>query len=144
MVLGVDTTRHSLEGVAMPIPLPRWGLVAIGGLVGSVARYWLSGAVQDVTGPTFPSGTLAVNIVGSFVIGLVMALALERGLLGDESRILLTTGFCGGFTTMSTFSYETLALLRDGENTLALWNVTASFVACVGAAWLGNTVGRLS
>jgi fluoride exporter len=143
MVLGVDTTRHSLEGVAMPIPLPRWGLVAIGGLVGSVARYWLSGAVQDVTGHTFPSGTLAVNIVGSFVIGLVMALSLERGLLGDEWRILLTTGFCGGFTTMSTFSYETLALLRDGESALALWNVTASFVACVGAAWLGNTVGRL-
>jgi len=144
MVLGVDTTRHSLEGVAMPIPLPRWGLVAIGGLVGSVARYSLSGAVQDVTGHTFPSGTLAVNIVGSFIIGLVMALSLERGLLGDEWRILLTTGFCGGFTTMSTFSYETLALLRDGESALALLNVTASFVVCVGAAWLGNTVGRLA
>ena len=144
MVLGVDTTRHYLEGVAMPIALPRWGLVAIGGLVGSVARYSLSGAVQDVTGHTFPSGTLAVNIVGSFIIGLVMALSLERGLLGDEWRILLTTGFCGGFTTMSTFSYETLALLRDGESALALLNVTASFVVCVGAAWLGNTVGRLA
>jgi CrcB protein len=128
----------------MSLPLPRWGLVAIGGLVGSVARYWLSGAVQDVTGHMFPSGTLAVNIVGSFVIGLVMALSLERGMLGDEWRILLTTGFCGGFTTMSTFSYETLALLRDGESLLALWNVTVSFAACVGAVWLGNTVGRLA
>src|SRR5262249_3101573 len=144
MVLDVDTTRPYPEGVAMSLLLPRWGLVAIGGLVGSVARYWLSGAVQDVTGHTFPSGTLAVNVVGSFVIGLVMALSVERGLLGDEWRILLTTGFCGGFTTMSTFSYETLALLRDGENLLALWNVTGSFVACVGAAWLGTTVGRLS
>ena len=88
--------------------------------------------------------TLAVNIVGSFIIGLVMALSLERGVLGDEWRILLTTGFCGGFTTMSTFSYETLALLRDGESLLAFWNVTLSFAACVGAAWLGTTVGQLS
>lgn len=128
----------------MSLPLPRWGLVAVGGLVGSVARYWLSGAVQDVTGHTFPSGTLAVNVSGSFVIGLVMALSLERGLLNDEWRILLTTGFCGGFTTMSTFSYETLVLLRDGESFLALWNASATFVACLGAAWLGSVVARLS
>jgi fluoride exporter len=128
----------------MSLPLPRWGLVAVGGLVGSVARYWLSGAVQDVTGHTFPSGTLVVNVSGSFVIGLVMALSLERGLLNDEWRILLTTGFCGGFTTMSTFSYETLVLLRDGESFLALWNAIVTFAACLGAAWLGSVVARFS
>jgi fluoride exporter len=126
----------------MALSLPRSVLVALGGLVGSVARYWLSGAVQDLTGHGFPSGTLAVNVVGSFVIGLVMALSLERGLLDEEWRILLTTGFCGGFTTMSTFSYETLALLRTGESLLALWNVGASVVACLAAAWLGTIVGQ--
>jgi len=126
----------------MALPLPRSILVALGGLVGSVARYWLSGAVQGLTGYGFPSGTLAVNVVGSFVIGLVMALSLERGLLDEEWRILLTTGFCGGFTTMSTFSYETLALLRTGESVLALCNVGASVVVCLAAAWLGTIVGQ--
>jgi len=118
-------------------------LVAIGGLVGSVARYWLSGIAQSLTGAGFPSGTLAVNILGSFVVGLVMSLSLDRGLLDDHFRILLTTGFCGGFTTMSTFSYETLALLRDGEQLLALGNVGATFAACLGAVWLGSVLARL-
>jgi len=127
----------------MMLHLPRTVLVAVGGLVGSLARYWLSGVVQSFTGHTFPSGTLAVNVSGSFVIGLVMALSLERGQLNDEWRILLTTGFCGGYTTMSTFSYETLALLRDGEQLLALWNVCVTFIACLGAAWLGSVAARL-
>ena len=118
-------------------------LVAIGGLVGSVARYWLSGATQAWTGTAFPSGTLVVNVLGSFVIGLVMALSLERGAIHDDLRILLTSGFCGGFTTMSTFSYETLALLRDGEQLLALGNVGGTLVACLAAVWLGSLVARL-
>jgi len=80
---------------------PRPVLVAVGGLVGSVARYWLSGLMQRMGDGDFPTGTLAVNIIGSFVIGLVMALSLERGRIDEELRILLTTGFCGGFTTMS-------------------------------------------
>lgn len=118
-------------------------LVAIGGLVGSVARYWLSGVTQAWTGTAFPSGTLVVNVLGSFVIGLVMALSLERGAIHDDLRILLTTGFCGGFTTMSTFSYETLALLRDGEQLLALGNVGGTLVASLAAVWLGSLVARL-
>ena len=124
------------------MPLPRVALVAIGGLVGSVARYTLAGAVQGLSGAGFPAGTLAVNVLGSFVIGLVMTLSLDRGLVDEELRILLTTGFCGGFTTMSTFSYETLALLREGEQLLALGNVGLTFVACIAAAWAGTVVGR--
>jgi CrcB protein len=122
--------------------VPRTALVALGGLLGSVARYWLSGAVQRLSGTSFPSGTLTVNVVGSFVIALVMALSLERGLLSAETRLFLTTGFCGGFTTMSTFSYETVALLRDGDTVLALGNVLANVVVTIGAVWLGYVVAR--
>jgi fluoride exporter len=130
-------------GNSVTLPFTPSVLIAIGGLVGSLARYWLSGAAQTLTGAGFPSGTLVVNVLGSFVIGLVMALSLDRGVIDDDLRILLTTGFCGGFTTMSTFSYETLALLRDGEQLLALGNVGVTLAACLGAVWFGSLVARL-
>ena len=117
-------------------------LVALGGIVGCVARYWLSGVVQRLGDHGFPSGTLAVNIVGSLLIGVVMTLSLERGLVDERLRILLTTGFCGGFTTMSTFSYETFALLQDGEHLLAIGNTGVTFAACLGAVWLGSVIAR--
>jgi fluoride exporter len=118
-------------------------LVAVGGLVGSVARYWLAGWVQNLNGSEFPFGTLAVNVLGSFVLGLVMTLALERGLLSADVRILLGTGFCGGFTTMSTFSYETLALVQYGSPSDALANLALTVIACLSAVWLGGLAGRL-
>jgi CrcB protein len=118
-------------------------LVAVGGLLGSVARYWLAGLVQRANGSTFPVGTLSVNVLGSFLVGFVMALSVERGAVGANARILLATGLCGGFTTMSTFSYETLALVRDGELAFALGNLAATLAACLFAVWLGQTVGRL-
>ena len=120
----------------------RTAFIALGGLIGSVARYWLAGLVQRAVGAGFPAGTLTVNILGSFVIGVVMALALERGMMGENTRLLLTAGFCGGFTTMSTFSYETLALVEAGQATLALANVAASVIVCIGAVWVGLLVGR--
>lgn len=121
----------------------RFFLVALGGIVGCVARYWLSGVVQRLGDHGFPSGTLAVNIVGSLLIGIVMTLSLERGLVDERLRILLTTGFCGGFTTMSTFSYETFALLQDGEHLLAVANTGVTFAACLGAVWLGSIIARV-
>ncbi len=118
-------------------------LVGVGGLVGSLARYWLAGFIQRLNGSEFPAGTLAVNVIGSFVVGLVMVLSLERGLLDANMRLLLAVGLCGGFTTMSTFSYETVALLRDGEMLLALGNFGGTFATCFLAVWLGGLVGRL-
>ena len=120
----------------------RFLLVALGGLVGCLARYWLAGVVQRLGDHGFPSGTLAVNILGSLVIGVVMTLSLERGLVDERFRILLTTGFCGGFTTMSTFSYETFALLQGGEQLLAIANTGVTFAACLGAVWLGSVIAR--
>jgi CrcB protein len=120
----------------------RFLLVALGGLVGCLARYWLSGVVQRLGDHGFPSGTLAVNIVGSLMIGIVMTLSLERGIVDEPLRILLTTGFCGGFTTMSTFSYETFALLQGGEHLFAVANTGVTFAACLGAVWLGSVIAR--
>lgn len=117
-------------------------LVGAGGFVGSIARYWIAGMVQRLGDTEFPAGTLAVNVLGSFLIGLVLSLSLERGVLGANARLFLAVGVLGGFTTMSTFSYETLALLRDGSLPLALWNATATLGVCITAVWIGALVGR--
>jgi fluoride exporter len=118
-------------------------LVGIGGFFGSMARYGLAGVVQRWSGSDFPAGTLAVNVLGSFILGIVLALSLERELLSPNGRLLLGAGFCGGFTTMSTFSYETLALLREGGVLAAVGNIAASLLSCLSAVWLGGTVARL-
>jgi CrcB protein len=125
----------------MDVSLPRTLLVALGGVAGCVARYWVSAWVQG-GGTAFPAGTLAVNVAGSFAIGVVMALSNERGVVGADLRLLLTTGFCGGFTTMSTFSYETLALAHNGHPAVAAGNIGATLVACLAAAWAGGMVAR--
>jgi CrcB protein len=117
-------------------------LVAAGGVVGVVARWWLGGALQRLGGADFPIGTLGVNVLGSFVLGLVMVLSLERGLVGADLRVLLAIGLCGGFTTMSTFSWETLALLQAGEPGLALANVGLTLAACLAAVWAGQILAR--
>lgn len=118
-------------------------LIAAGGLVGSVARYWLAGWVQNATTINFPLGILVVNVLGSFVVGLVMAMSLERGMISAEARILFGTGLCGGFTTMSTFSYETLALLQSGSTAAALANVGFTLGLCLAAVWAGMVAGRV-
>jgi CrcB protein len=118
-------------------------LVGVGGLLGSLARYWLTGAVQQLSDSSFPYGTLVVNLLGSLIIGVVISLSLERGVISAETRLLLATGFCGGFTTMSTFSYETLALIGDGQGLRALANVGGSVIGCVAAVWLGQMLGRM-
>jgi CrcB protein len=119
-------------------------IVTVGGGLGALTRYLLSTWVHGLTGPAFPWGTLAVNGIGSFIIGLVMVLSVDRGAISPETRLLLTTGFCGGLTTFSTFSYETLALLRAeewgraGANTLA--NVALCFISTGLGIWAGRVV----
>lgn len=117
-------------------------LVGLGGMAGSIARFWLSSWLQRLGATAFPVGTLAVNVLGSFALGVVLALSLGRGEASIPIRALLGVGFCGGFTTMSTFSYETLALWRDGQAALATGNVVLTFVVCLAAVWLGLAAGR--
>lgn len=115
--------------------------IAIGGALGSMARYALNGAVSAKVGETFPLGTLAVNVIGSFVIGLLAALTLPEGRLSSETRAFATQflmiGICGGFTTFSSFSLQTLNLLREREWLYAGGNVLLSVLLCLVATWLG-------
>ncbi|NOS70581.1 MAG: fluoride efflux transporter CrcB [Verrucomicrobia bacterium] len=119
--------------------------IAIGGALGSVGRYWLNGVVSARFGETFPMGTLAVNVAGSFVIGVLGALTIPEGRLGTEARgfaiQFLMIGVCGGFTTFSSFSLQTLNLVREREWLYAGGNVLASVILCLVATWLGYLLG---
>jgi len=121
--------------------------VAIGGALGSVSRYWLSGLVASRFGATFPWGTLVINVTGSFIIGIFAALAIPEGRLDPQSRAFTTQflmiGVCGGYTTFSSFSLQTLNLLRDREWLYAGGNVLLSVVLCMVAVWLGYLLGSL-
>lgn len=112
--------------------------VGIGGCLGSIARYWLSGFAQRFTASDFPYGTLTVNVLGCLFLGWIVGLVEYRQLFGPDVRLLLTVGVLGGFTTFSTFGYETFALLRDKQHLLAFGNVAANVViglAAVAAGW---------
>lgn len=120
----------------------RYVLIFAGGGIGAALRYWMQGLVHARTGADFPYGTLVVNILGSFLIGLLMTSLEERFLALPLLRLFLTIGILGGFTTFSSFSYETLALARDGEMLRAVVNAGASLVACLFATWAGMALGK--
>lgn len=118
--------------------------VAVGGAVGSVARFWLVGLTARLVGPELPWGTLAVNLLGSLVIGLAAALPAEAWPM-PQLRPFLMAGICGGFTTFSAFSLQTLELLQSGQPGWALAYILGSVVLCLAAAWLGYVAyGALS
>src|ERR1051325_2250338 len=111
--------------------------VAVGGLIGSVARYLVAVLFAGYFSSTFPLATLTVNLVGCFLIGILFALSDRGNILSPEWRMFLTTGFCGGFTTFSTFSYESLKLMQDGEFLYLALNVAISVVVGFAATYLG-------
>lgn len=117
-------------------------LIALCGAFGCLARYFLSGWVYSLLGRSFPYGTFAVNILGAFLIGLIMELALRSTMISANLRTGLTVGFLGGLTTFSTFSYETFRLLEDGEFLVATGNVLASVMVCLAFTWLGIIAAR--
>src|ERR1039458_439118 len=119
--------------------------VALGGALGSVSRYWLSGLVAGRFGETSPFATLVINVTGSFLIGIFAALAIPEGRMDSQSRLFATQflmiGVCGGYTTFSSFSLQTLNLLREREWLYAGGNVILSVVLCMIAVWLGYLLG---
>jgi CrcB protein len=121
--------------------------VAIGGALGSVSRYWVNGLISDKFGAAFPWGTLTINVTGSFLIGIFAAVASPEGRLDSQSRIFATQflmiGICGGYTTFSSFSLQTLNLLRDRQWLYAGGNILLSVVLCMIAVWLGYLLGAM-
>jgi fluoride exporter len=120
----------------------RVALVALGGAIGSVARYGMQALAAQLLGPAFPWGTLVVNLTGSFLIAVVMHVALTGTAISLELRIFLTTGIMGGFTTYSSFNYETLALVHQRAYGFAALNVAATVLGCAVAGLLGLAAGR--
>ena len=122
-------------------------LIAIGGAFGALARFTVDNSVTSLTGGTFPWGTLTINIVGSFVIGFIGAVASPEGRMNSQSRVFATqflmVGVCGGYTTFSSFSLQTLNLLRDREWLYAGGNVIFSVTLCLVAVWLGWLAGSI-
>jgi CrcB protein len=118
-------------------------LIALGGSIGAVARYGLAGLVQRFTTPYFPFGTFAVNILGCFVFGIIAGLAEHRFVIGPQARAFLLIGVLGGFTTFSSFSFETFQLLRDAEIVRASLNAVGQLVAGLFVMWIGFVLARL-
>jgi fluoride exporter len=119
--------------------------IALGGALGTTARYWLSGLVAQTIGETFPWGTLLINVTGSFVIGFFGALTGPDGRLfvGSTARQFVMIGICGGYTTFSSFSLQTLNLANDGEWLRAGANIGFSVVFCLIAVWIGVALAGL-
>ena len=120
-------------------------LVALGSALGGTVRYWLSGLIANWVGQAFPLGTLVINVSGSFVIGFFATLTGTDGRLfvPGEWRQFVMVGLCGGYTTFSSFSYQTLALAQDGEWLDAGLNIVLSVVLCLFGVWLG-TAGAMA
>lgn len=116
--------------------------IALGGAVGALFRYWVSTGVYNIMGRDFPYGTLAVNVLGSFIMGIMYVYLIER--LADTSmlRAMIIIGLLGAFTTFSTFSIETLQLFENGEVLKTMLNILLSVVVCLMAVWSGVVMAR--
>jgi len=118
-------------------------LVAIGGAIGAAARYVLGGQIAAMLGVSFPYGTLVINLSGSFALGLFLTLLSDWLVINPEYRLLVAVGFCGAYTTFSTWTYETATLLERGASLLALLNLLGSLVLGVIAVYAGIFLGRV-
>jgi len=119
-------------------------LVAVGSAAGGVSRFWASGFIANRVGQSFPWGTLFVNVTGSFIIGFFATVTSPEGrwLVGPSGRNFFMTGFCGGYTTFSSFSLQTLALAQDEEWLYAGGNAVLNLVLCLVAVWLGHILAE--
>ena len=116
-------------------------LAGIGGFAGSALRYAVTGFVQNSNSSTrFPFGTLTVNLIGCLLIGFLSELAEVRGIFTADTRVLIFVGVLGGFTTFSAFGNETMNLWHDGESALAIANIAAHVVLCLGAVWSSRAI----
>lgn len=116
--------------------------IAAAGAVGTLARFSIAAAVQNYSGAKFPWGTLAVNIIGCFLFGLVFILAEERNIIPAQVKVIVLTGFMGAFTTFSTFGFETTALIHSGDWGYAILNIVGQNLAGIVAVTMGIFLAR--
>jgi len=119
-------------------------IIGSGSFLGGVLRYVISYYIQEKFFTPFPIGTLAVNITGCLLIGIIFGLSDSRNLFSYEMRVFLSIGLCGGFTTFSTFSNETIALLRDGEFFYAITYISVSLFICLLSTYLGIIITKIN
>jgi CrcB protein len=116
--------------------------IALGAVVGASARYFLSRYIVKALASTFPYGTLLINISGSFLLGFFLVLTTERVLVAPRWRWLIAIGFCGSYTTFSSYAFETFALFEQGQWVLVAWNVIASNLLCLASVLAGAALAR--
>lgn len=118
-------------------------MVGIGGFLGAIARFWLGVYIGTRIGARFPYGTFVINVSGSFLIGLVLTVLAERSTLSANWRYLIPIGFIGAYTTFSTFEFETLRTMQDGQIAIGLLNIFGSVIVGFIAVWLGVITAKL-
>lgn len=116
--------------------------IAVGGALGAVFRFGVSNGIYHLLGRGFPYGTLAVNVMGSLLMGFLFTVFVEKLAISAEWRSAILVGFLGAFTTFSTFSFETLTLIESGAIQRAMLNILLSIVLCLAATWIGLNLGR--
>ena len=117
-------------------------IISIGAILGANARWFISRFASRILGPVFPYGTLFINVTGSFVVGFFMIWATERVLLDPRWRLLIVVGFCGAFTTFSSYAFETMAYFEQGQWLLLFTNFASNNLLCLGAALAGMALAR--
>jgi fluoride exporter len=122
--------------------LLKYVVVGLGGCLGSILRFWLGSYIGGRLGTRFPYGTFVINVTGSFLIGMVLTILAEKTQWSPNWRYLIPIGFIGGYTTFSTFEYETLRLVEDGQMVTAMLNVVGSVVVGFAGVWAGMVAGR--
>ncbi len=137
--LGLMTPTETINGRSFSLTIL---YIALAGVAGTLSRYGLEGWIQSRTATGFPLGTLTVNLAGSLLLGFIIRVATGTALIAPDIRAALTIGFCGAFTTMSTFSYESVALLSDGDYLRAALYMSATIVGCVVAVILGTALAN--
>jgi CrcB protein len=125
------------------LPIKDFLVISLGAIFGANARYFLSRYAAKILGPVFPYGTLIINVLGSFVVGLFVIWATERVLINPRWRLLVVVGFCGAFTTFSSYAFETVAYFEQGQWQMMLTNILSNNILCLIAALAGMALARV-